>query len=290
LEIEEIFKYSQNFLKNSEFVLSLLNKTDISSGDIVVEIGAGTGVITQQLVNRTQKVIAIEYDKKLANKLQQSLSKYSNVEIIEANFLTWELPDYPYKVFSNIPFNITADIVSKLLESKNAPESTYLIMQDKAAERFIGTPIGDNSQTSILLKPFYDMGLVTRISRNQFEPSPKVNTVLAKFVKKEHSLIKSENRQEYRDFVIYGYNQWKPTILKAFDNVFSYKQNKIIKRNFGVGGMKPTELNIQQWIELFQTYMQYVPQQKKEKIKGSEKKLAKKQTKLKKQHRTRNRV
>jgi 23S rRNA (adenine-N6)-dimethyltransferase len=273
-------------LKNPRFVSSLLNKTDIDSKDTVVEIGAGTGVITGQLLDKVKKVIAIEYDKDLVDELYRSFSKYSNLEIVKTDFLTWKLPSYPYKVFSNIPFNVTADIVTKLLESENSPESTYLIMQDKAAERFIGEPVGDNSQASILLKPFFDMGIVTKINRNQFEPRPSVNTVLAKFIKKEYPLIKYENWQEYRDFVIYGYNQWKPTILEAFGEVFSYKQSKIIKRNFGVGGMKPSELNIEQWVKMFETYKQYVPEFKKEKVRGAEKRLKRQQKSLEKRHRT----
>jgi 23S rRNA (adenine-N6)-dimethyltransferase len=273
-------------LKNPRFVSSLLNKTDIDSKDTVVEIGAGTGVITGQLLDKVKKVIAIEYDKDLVDELYRSFSKYSNLEIVKTDFLTWKLPSYPYKVFSNIPFNITADIITKLLESENSPESTYLIMQDKAAERFIGEPVGDNSQASILLKPFFNMGIVTKINRDQFEPRPNVNTVLAKFIKKEYPLIKYENWQEYRDFVIYGYNQWKPTILEAFGEVFSYKQSKIIKRNFGVGGMKPSELNIEQWVKVFETYKQYVPEFKKEKVRGAENRLKRQQKGLEKRHRT----
>jgi 23S rRNA (adenine-N6)-dimethyltransferase len=273
-------------LKNPRFVSSLLNKTDIDSKDTVVEIGAGAGVITGQLLDKVKKVIAIEYDKDLVDELYRSFSKYSNLEIVKTDFLTWKLPSYPYKVFSNIPFNITADIITKLLESENSPESTYLIMQDKAAERFIGEPVGDNSQASILLKPFFDMGIVTKINRDQFEPRPNVNTVLAKFIKKEYPLIKYENWQEYRDFVIYGYNQWKPTILEAFGEVFSYKQSKIIKRNFGVGGMKPSELNIEQWVKVFETYKQYVPEFKKEKVRGAENRLKRQQKGLEKRHRT----
>ncbi len=277
-------------MKNPKFVLSLINKTDISSKDILVEIGAGKGVITVQLADLARRVVAIEYDKKLAEGLRQSLSKYSNVEILEADFLKWKLPNYPYKVFSNIPFNITADIINKLLESESAPESAYLIIQDKAAERFIGEPIGDNSQTSILLKPFYDMDIVSKISRNQFEPIPNVNTVLAKFIKKEYPSVKYKHKQDYRDFVIYGYNQWKPTVLEAFDDVFSYKQRKIIKRNSGIGGMKPTQLSIKQWIKIFETYEKYVPDFKKDRVRGAEKRLIKKQQKLQKHHRTRDGV
>lgn len=280
-------KYSQNFLKNGSFVKSLIDRTNIGSKDIVIEIGAGRGIITKQLTARVKKVIAIEYDPFLATKLKRSLSNIKNLEIVEADFMKWKLPTYEYKVFSNIPFNMTASIVSKLLESKYSPEATYLIMQDKAAQRFIGKPVSDNSQVSILLKPFYKMDIITEISRKEFSPIPKVNTVLAKFIRRNQPLVKYEHMQEYRNFVIYGYNQWEATILKAFDKVFSYKQIKNIKRNLRLEGMRPTELSVNQWLKLFEIYQKYVPENKKIQVNKSERELKTNQSKLQKVYRTR---
>jgi 23S rRNA (adenine-N6)-dimethyltransferase len=243
-------KISQNFLKDPNFVLSLLGLTNITNKDTVIEIGPGRGIITQQLVNKAKKVIAIEYDTKLINILKEKVANYPNVEIVEEDFLKWKLPNYSYKVFSNIPFNLTADIVTKLLESKNPPEVSYLIMQDLAAKRFIGQPIGNNSQISILLNPFYDMKIVTKINRNQFEPIPNINIVLAMFLKRKYPLVNYNYWNEYRDFIIYGYNQWKPTIKDSYNKIFSYKQLQKIENKININ-KKPTELDIQNWIELF---------------------------------------
>jgi len=98
--------HSQNFLKDLEFVKGLVDKTDIGSDDFVVEIGPGKGIITEVLASRVRCVKAVEVDEVLFTKLQDKLKNYKNVEIIKADFLKWRHPSTPYKVFSNIPFNL----------------------------------------------------------------------------------------------------------------------------------------------------------------------------------------
>ncbi len=276
---------SQNFLKRQELVVNLIEKTGINRSDLVLEIGPGKGLITQQLIKKAGQVIAIEIDKKLATNLRSSFQNLSNIEIIESDFLEWQLPQKPYKVFSNIPFNMTTDIVKKLTEDKNAPQAAFLIMQDKAAFRFMGKP--KKSQISILLEPWFDLEIIANINRKEFTPIPKINAVLAKFRKRENSLIESKSRQWFRDFVIYGYNQWQPTILDAFKNIFSLKQRNILEKELRIKDAKPSDLTIDQWIKLFKTFTIYVSPNKKEIIRGATEKLERQQQKLEKWHRTR---
>lgn len=280
---------TQNFIKSSSFVKYLIEQSDINKNDTVIEIGPGKGIITEQLAKECKKVVGIEYDTSLITGLRNKFKDFDNIEIISEDFLKWKLPNYKYKVFSNIPFNLTTDIITKLLESRNSPQSTYLIMQDKAAERFLGQPMGKNSQISILLKPFYDMAIVKKINRKQFNPMPKVDAVLVKFIKKEQPEIKVQNTQEYRDFVIYGFNQWKPTILKSFKNVFSYKQMGILGKTLKLENLKPTDLSVEQWLGMFETYLKYVPESKKDLIRGSELFFKYKHKGITKEHRTRSR-
>ncbi|BCX14635.1 MAG: ribosomal RNA small subunit methyltransferase A [Patescibacteria group bacterium] len=276
---------SQNFLRRPEFVASLVERTDITRDDLVIEIGPGKGIITQQLARRARRVIAVEIDKGLAGNLRASFQNSPNVEIVEADFLKWWLPREPYKVFSNIPFNMTADIVRRLTEDRNPPLVAYLIMQDKAAFRFMGRP--KDSQTSILLKPWFEVEIVANIDRREFTPVPKINAVLAKFRKREQPLVKPEFCQWFRDFVVYGYNQWKPTILDAFREVFSPKQRNILERELRIRGARPSDLTLEQWLKLFETFCVYVPSDKKEVVKGAEERLKRQQGSLKKRHRTR---
>ncbi len=286
-KIEDLW-HSQNFLHDPDFVSSLVDMSDITLSDTVIEIGAGKGVITKQLSKRANKVIAIEYDNQLAQQLREKFSGSTNVDIVEADFLNWSLPNFRYKVFSNIPFEYTSRILEKLLLSLNSPEGTYLIMQDLAAKRFMGKVAGgENSQVSILLQPFFSMSILKRIDRRQYRPIPSVDTVLVNFKKRRHPLVNFKDMQEYRDFVIYGYNQWKPTVIDSFKNVFSYKQIRIINRNLKIEGKKPLDLDVNDWVELFKIYQNYVIEDKKAKVKGFEKRLEKKQRGMKKRYRTR---
>ena len=284
----ESLSHSQNFLRKPQFVSSLVEISNITVEDTVIEIGAGRGRITEQLAKRAGKVIAIEYDGELVQFLIDKFSDSPNVDIVEADFLSWPLPSFEYKVFSNIPFEYTSRILDKLLLFPSPSEDTYLIMQDLAAKRFMGKVAeGEDSQVSILLQPFYSMSILKRIDRRQYIPMPSVDTVLARFEKRESPLVDSKDIQEYRDFVIYGYNQWKPTVLEAFKNVFSYEQIKVIKRNLEIEGKKPSDLDVEVWVKLFKTYQNYVPEEKKSEVRGSEEELEKKQSGMKKKYRTR---
>jgi len=273
---------SQNFLRRPETVANLLEKTDINRSDLVVEIGPGKGIITKELVKRAGRVIAVEIDPKLAATLEEYFQDTTNIQIIEIDFLKWELPTEPYKVFSSIPFNMTADIVRKLTESKHPPLVAYLIMQDEASFRFMG-----NSQISMLIAPWFEVRKILNIDRREFEPTPNVNIVLVEFRKREKPLVTEENRQIFRDFVIYGYNQWQPTVFDAFKNIFSSKQRAILEKELKIRSLKPSDLTIEQWIKLFETFLNFVPQEKKHIVKGAERSLKEMQKRLRKWHRTR---
>jgi len=276
---------SQNFLRRPEFVADLVGKTDTTRSDLVVEIGPGRGIITQELVKRARKVIAVEADPRLAASLKASFQDRTNIQIIKADFLKWGFPREPYKVFSNIPFNMTADIVRKLTEARNPLQVAYLIMQEEAAFRFMGRP--KDSQTSILLAPWFEVRIISNIDRREFTPIPNINAVLAEFRKRDEPLVTEENQQTFRDFVVYGYNQWQPTILDAFREVFSSRQRKILERELRIRNLKPSDLTIEQWLKLFETFLNFVPQERKDLVRGAETRLKEQQKRLQKWHRTR---
>lgn len=284
---KRVLSYSQNFLKSPEFVKSLISKTDLRAGDLVVEIGSGRGIITKLLAERGYRVVGIELDKDLFNSLVAQFKGYPNVEIVKADFLKWDLPSESYKVFSNIPFNMTTDIITKLISGNNPPTTTYLILQDKAAERFIGEPLAKDTQMSILLKPFYETAVISKINKSEFTPVPNIGAVLAMFKKRQTPLVEPRLSQLFRDFVIYGYNQWKPTVIEAFAKVFSPKQRSILEKEEGIRGAKPTDVKLKQWVVLFDAFIKYVPEDRKMIVKGAEGRLRAQQRTLQKVYRTR---
>lgn len=252
---------SQNYIKYPELVTELLNTSDINKNDTVIEIGPGKGIITKQLVKRAKNVIAIEKDKSLTTDLSD-LKNEANLKIIYQDFLQFNLPITPYKIFSNIPFSITSEIINKILKSSSLPESMYLIMQRETGEKFIGND--KETQSSILTKPWYEIKILGDIDRTNFTLKPQVVIVFVEFKKRAISLIKNEDKKQFRDFVIYGFNQWQPTIEKAYKKIFTYKQIKIINKDLKISQSKPSDLKFENWLKLFEIYQKIVPPNIKE--------------------------
>ncbi len=280
--------HSQNFIRKSELVNELLGITNINTEDLVIEIGPGKGIITRELVKRANHVIVVERDSRFIADLSLHNSQ-DNLQVVNSDFLEWQLPHGKYKVFSNIPFNYTADIINKLTSATNLPTDIYLIMQEAAAFRFAGQPYQDNSLVSTLIGIDFTVEVKRKISRESFEPRPNVEIVFVHFAKQQTPRMLSEERQLFRDFVVYGYTKWAPSVLESFKEIFTNRQRSIIAKSQKLDGLKPTELTTDQWVGLFKTFRQYVSEDIKNLVYGSEKRLKQKQSKLEKSYRTRER-
>lgn len=262
---------SQNFIKSPELVNQLISISSLNSTDLVVEIGPGKGIITQELLKNVDKVISIEKDYELFSFLQHKFFSSLNLQIVNQDFLIWSFPTSPFKIFSNIPFSITANIMTKILKSHNKPQEIYLIMQKEAADKFYPSN-SFNNQDAILLSPFYNIQILGDIDRTAFTPKPQVDIVFAKFILKNTPLINIENYQQFRDFVIFGFNQWKPNIFEIYKKIFSYDQFKKINHQLKINTLKPSQLSVNQWLDLFNIYQKFVSLQKQRLVDGFEKK------------------
>ena len=198
--------HSQNFLRDPKLVENLVQNSSLEN-DVVIEIGPGKGIITAVLAKHCKRVLAVEADKNLYLELKDKFSSFPNIEIYHQNFLEFSLPKYDYKVFSNIPFNITADIVRKLFDSENSPVDSYLIMQKEAAEKYGG--FKSETLFSILHKPWFVFSKVYEFQKNDFSPRPAVDTVLLRIEKLERPLVENRNAEAFRDFVAFGFSSMK---------------------------------------------------------------------------------
>jgi len=281
--------YSQNFLKKPELVQHLLEKSSIGPNDTVYEIGPGRGIITEQLASRCKKVITIEKDQELFSKLKDRFYQNHKIEIRQGDFLKDRVPQGEYKVFSNIPFNITADIIRKLINTENVPEDIYLIVQKEAVKKFIGSPYASReSLTALLIKPWFEPKVVHNFKRNDFQPSPNVDTVLLQLQKRRRPLVENKNRQIYKDFLAYTFSQWQPTLKKSLRKIFTKEQFRRLAKDLNFNqSATPTEIKFDQWLGLFKYFLVGVTDSRKQLVIGAEKNLQKKQTRLEKIHRTR---
>lgn len=169
---------SQHFLRSPRLALMLIGHSNIKKRDLVLDIGAGSGVITYALSKRCREVWAIESDHDTAKKLRQNLKNYANVRVIEKDFLDLELPAGDYKVFANPPFHLSSKIVHKLLEADNPPESFYLILQKQFALKLLNTDRHYTSQLGQALIKKYQTKIRYPLRPTDFTPPPAVPTVL----------------------------------------------------------------------------------------------------------------
>ena len=190
------FELDQHFLKSPKFALMLIGHSNIRKNDTVVEIGAGSGVITTALSKKCKVVYALEPDKETAVKLRKNLERFgaSNVIVMEKNFQDFEFPKDGYEIFSNPPFRYTSEIFYKLLNLenvegkiiekgvKNLPKSVFFIMQKNLALKLIPTDRHYTSQLGRILQKYYDVKIRLPLKKTDFTPPPAVDTVLISLV------------------------------------------------------------------------------------------------------------
>lgn len=281
--------YSQNFLKDKGLVAKLISQSTITKDDTVFDIGAGQGVITDELIKASGKVIAFEIDSNLFGKLEHRLEGIKSVEVRLGNFLDYPLPNYPYKVFSNIPFNITSAVIKKLTEAQNPPADTYLILQKEAAEKFLGKPYDiKNSQLATQLKPWFDMTVVYNFAKDDFFPKPMVDIVLIRIEKRNSPLIDPKDKPLYDDFVTYTYNQFQPNIVEGLSKVIGHNTMTKLAKQVGFNpNSKPSELEEKAWYGIFDYFIKNVDDNHKRIVKGAFDRLQQQQQNLQKINRTR---
>lgn len=253
---------SQNFLHDRKLVAKLVRRSSIGKTDTVLEIGPGKGIITEALLEKAMRVVAVEIDSRLFEKLKTKFSQKKNLKLIQTDFLDFPLPKFPYKVFANLPFRISSDIVRRLLDAKCPPEESYLIVQKEAAEKLTG-----ESLISVLYHPWFEFSIIHHFRRDDFAPRPGVDVVLLKIVKRINPLISDSQKREFQDFVSYVFSRKKPYVFKLTQN--------------------PSEIIPEKWLNIFGQFTKSVAREKRLIVKGAYNKTLADQQKLQKIHRTR---
>ena len=243
-------KYSQNFYTNKEKLEDVIKFLKINSKDVVLDIGAGTGIITEELSKYANKVIAYELDQRYFKKLQEKFNNSSNIILKNENFLNIELPRKEFKIFSNIPFFITTDIINKITDVNSKLEEAFLFVQKESAERFAGEP--KNTQIATILSFMYEIKIREKFQKKDFKPMPNVDIVLLNIRRKDFN---KKDFQLYRDFITYIFNQMNYSVLDTFKKLFTYKQLKYINQYLNKNRYsKPTDIPLDYYLNIFQEF------------------------------------
>lgn len=201
----------QNFLTSGRTIRRLLACTDIGPEDLVVEIGPGKGHITRELLPRCGRVLAAELDPALCARLRERFAGEARLRLWQGDFLSMPLPREPYKVFANIPFSRTTDILRRLTQGPNPPVCAWLVVELGAAKRFAGQ--GKPGLSALALAPFFQVRVAAPVPREQFHPAPRVDAALLELRRRSDPDLPPSQRQAFRRFLEQGLGRGARSLL-----------------------------------------------------------------------------
>ena len=243
----------QHFLRTKALASSLVSQAHLTNEDVVVEIGPGRGMLTGELARRCRKVIAVEVDARLCHELTSRFRDQPRVSIVQADFLRYSLPDRTaYKVMGNIPFNLTAAIIKRLVTASTPPVDAFVVVQREAAERFAGGPCAPESLLSLLLKPWWQVEIARQLRRVDFDPPPRVDSALLWLARRTRPLIDAYAAGAYRAFIDACFGRTGATVDRCLRAYFTRRQIWRLSRELRFGPAdRPSSLSFDQWLALF---------------------------------------
>lgn len=233
----------QNFLINDSVVQKIVESADIDKHDLIIEIGPGLGNLTEFLLEKAGKVIAIELDQRMIDILNDRFFMYNNFEIINEDILKIDLKDLisknkkseikSVKIVANLPYYITTPIIMKLLEEKLDIETITVMVQKEVADRLIATP-GEKLSGAITYCVYYyaSSESITLVENNSFIPEPEVDSEVIKLTIRKSSPINLLDENNFFKIIKVSFMQRRKTLMNALVNGGVLKNKEVAKKLF----------------------------------------------------------
>ena len=241
----------QHFLAGAWLAAELVEQAGVGSGDLVVEIGAGTGVLTEALARRAGRVVAVEYDPRLAERARARLAGCPNVRVVTADARTLSPPRRPFRVVANLPFGSTAAILRRLLgDPRTRLERADLVVQEQAARRYAaGRPA---TPESIRWGAWYDLATGRRLGPASFRPPPRVGAAVLVARRRRPPLVPVGGHRRFTALVDSAFRHPGLPLRRVLVPPFSYRQLRRLAHDLGFRlDARPADLDAVQWAGLF---------------------------------------
>jgi len=232
--IRPVKRLGQSFLVDNNITSRIVDASKIGRDDTVVEIGAGLGTMTSMIAERAKKVVALEIDPKLVNVLNEELKEISNIEIIHTDVLRYDfsLPlggSGKIKVIGNIPYNISSQILFRLIEFRDHISSVTLMFQKEVADRITAFPgTKEYGILSVIIPMYAVLSTIMTVRSSCFHPKPKVDSTVLKMDMREEPLYPLDNYDIFLKTVKAAFSKRRKTLannLKGMDTVCSMGMN-----------------------------------------------------------------
>jgi 16S rRNA (adenine1518-N6/adenine1519-N6)-dimethyltransferase len=246
----------QNFLHDPGALEKIAATADLTAQDTVLEIGPGTGALTQVLAQTAKKVIAVEVDERLKPILDEMLSEYPNIWVIYQDILTVDVaallrPD-DYIVVANLPYYITSAILRHLLESAHKPRRLVLTVQQEVADRLVARP-NDMSLLTVSVQFYGAPRIVNRLKPAAFWPRPDVDSAVVRIDVYDQPPVAVPNEAAFFRVVRAGFSQKRKQLKNALGGGLGIDHNAAaaLLEQAGIDPRRRAEtLTLEEWAAL----------------------------------------
>ena len=257
-------KFGQNFLIDSNILDKIIESAQLTKDDCVLEIGPGIGTMTQYLAEQAGEVVAVEIDKNLIPILEDTLSDYSNVTILNEDILKVDISKIveernsgkPIKVVANLPYYITTPIIMALFESHVPLLSVTIMVQKEMADRMqVGPGTKDYGALSLAVQYYAKPEIITRVPASCFMPRPNVDSTVIWLTRYEKPPVEVEDEAYLFAVIRASFNQRRKTLANGLANAGNLGVNRqIVEETLDEMGLsrqiRGETLNLQQFTDL----------------------------------------
>ena len=228
-------KYGQNFLIDTRVLEGIIASAGVSQDDFVLEIGPGIGTMTQYLCEAAREVVAVEIDTNLIPILEDTLSAYDNVEVINQDILKLDIKKLaqernggkPIKVVANLPYYITTPIIMGLFESHVPIDSITIMVQKEVADRMqVGPGTKDYGALSLAVQYYAKPEIVLHVPPSCFMPQPKVGSAVIRLTRHEEVPVDVKDEKLMFQIIRASFNQRRKTLANGLNNFPGLKLSK----------------------------------------------------------------
>lgn len=257
-------KFGQNFLIDSNVLESIIRGAEITKDDFVLEIGPGIGTMTQYLCEAARQVVAVEIDKMLIPILEDTLSEYDNVEVINQDVLKVDIKSLadeknngkPIKVVANLPYYITTPIIMGLFESGVPIDSITIMVQKEVADRMqTGPGSKDYGALSLAVQYYATAKVILNVSATCFMPRPNVDSAVIKLTRHKEPTVNVADEKLMFKIIRASFNQRRKTLVNGLKNSpeLSFSKEQIVKAIEKIGKpetIRGESLTLEEFAEL----------------------------------------
>ena len=235
----------QHFLRSSRLAADIVAGADVRGG-LVVEVGAGPGLLTRALADVADRVIAVELDVRLAGRLRSDLAQRPNVSVVHADAHEWNWPDEPFAVVANLPFADSGELLRVLLDDPRRPlvGATLIVQWEFACKR---ARVWPSTLRSAYWGAWYEFAVVRRLARTAFAPPPTVDAGVLRIRRREQPLVAVADSRDYRELLTSAFAQAGP-LRRVLAPTLSPRE---LKRVAATAGFTPDaharDLDVHQW-------------------------------------------